>query len=69
MTQLPIWKKATSSISLILIGGGIALGGNYLVNSPESWAKENNAPEVPTSATSPDATLAQLAQLLFPKTM
>ena len=40
MTQSPIWKKATSSLSLVLLGGGIALGGNYLVNSPESLAKE-----------------------------
>ena len=40
MTQSPIWKKATSSLSLVLLGGGIALGGNYLVNSPESFAKE-----------------------------
>ena len=35
-----ILKKATSSLSLVLLGGGIALGGNYLVNSPESFARE-----------------------------
>ena len=35
------WKKTTSSLSLVLLGGGIALGGNYLVNSPESFAVEN----------------------------
>ena len=40
MTQASIWKKATSSLSLILLGGGIALGGNYLINSPESFAQE-----------------------------
>lgn len=41
MTQSPIWKKATSSLSLILLGGGIAVGGNYLINSPESFAEED----------------------------
>jgi len=41
----PIWKKATSSLSLVLLGGGIALGGNYIVNSPQSFAQDsdNNA--------------------------
>lgn len=38
--QTSTWKKAASSLSLLLLGGGIALGGNYLVNSPESFAKE-----------------------------
>ena len=40
MTKSSILKRATSSLSLVLLGGGIALGGNYLVNSPESFAKE-----------------------------
>ena len=40
MTQSSVLKKVTSSLSLVLLGGGIALGGNYLVNSPESFAKE-----------------------------
>ena len=39
MTQSNIWKKATSSLSLVLLGSGIALGGNYLVNSPQSFAQ------------------------------
>ena len=45
MTQSNIWKKATSSLSLVLLGSGIALGGNYLVNSPQSFAQDadNNA--------------------------
>jgi serine protease Do len=30
-----LWQKATTSFSLMLLGGGIALGGNYLVNSPQ----------------------------------
>lgn len=37
-TRSSTWKKATSSISLILLGSGIALGGNYLINSPKSFA-------------------------------
>ena len=43
MTQSSIWKKATSSLSLILLGGGIAVGGNYLINSPESFAEADPA--------------------------
>ena len=42
--QSPIWKKATTSLSLVLLGGGIALGGNYLINSPESFANEEISP-------------------------
>ena len=40
MTQSSAFKKITSSLSLILLGGGIALGGNYFINSPESFANE-----------------------------
>ncbi|MEL6494211.1 MAG: HhoA/HhoB/HtrA family serine endopeptidase [Cyanobacteria bacterium J06623_7] len=40
MTKSSVLNKVTSSLSLVLLGGGIALGGNYLVNSPESVAKE-----------------------------
>ena len=39
-TQSSSWKKATSAVSLVLLGGGLALGGNYLINSPESSARE-----------------------------
>ena len=42
MTQSNIWKKATSSLSLVLLGSGIALGGNYLINSPQSLAKDTD---------------------------
>lgn len=42
--QSSIWKKATSSLSLVLLGGGIALGGNYLINSPESFAEQKTNP-------------------------
>jgi serine protease Do len=41
MTKSSIWKKATSSVSLVLLGGGVALGGNYLLDSPEIFAKES----------------------------
>ncbi|MEL6930210.1 MAG: HhoA/HhoB/HtrA family serine endopeptidase [Cyanobacteria bacterium J06600_6] len=40
MTQSSLLKKATSSLSLVLLGGGIALGGNYLADSPQSFARE-----------------------------
>ena len=53
MTQSSVLKKITSSLSLVLLGGGIALGGNYLVNSPESFANEglseNNLAEQATT--------------------
>ena len=42
MTQSTMWKKATTSLSLILLGSGIALGGNYLINSPQSFAQDSN---------------------------
>ena len=46
--QSSSWKKATSAVSLVLLGGGLALGGNYLINSPESSAREEigNTPAV-----------------------
>lgn len=50
--QTSTWKKAASSLSLLLLGGGIALGGNYLVNSPESFAKEET--NLPTEAQNTD---------------
>ena len=33
-------RKPVTSLSLVLLGGGIALGGNYLINSPHSFAEE-----------------------------
>jgi Do/DeqQ family serine protease len=42
-TQSSSWKKATSAVSLVLLGGGLALGGNYIINSPESFAREENS--------------------------
>ncbi|MEM9509490.1 MAG: HhoA/HhoB/HtrA family serine endopeptidase [Cyanobacteria bacterium P01_E01_bin.35] len=46
-----IWKKATSSISLLFLGGSIALGGNYLLNSPESFAREGQENATTETAT------------------
>jgi serine protease Do len=42
MTKSSNWNKAASSFTLLLLGGGIALGGNYLVNSPQSLANESS---------------------------
>lgn len=30
-----LWQKATASFSLMLLGGGIALGSNYIISSPQ----------------------------------
>ncbi|MBW4534366.1 MAG: trypsin-like peptidase domain-containing protein [Pleurocapsa minor HA4230-MV1] len=49
MTQSNIWKKTTTSISLVLLGGGIALGGNYLMNSPQSFAQSSDNDVVTTN--------------------
>ena len=38
--QSTIWNRATSSLSLILLGGGLALGGNYLVSNSQSIAQD-----------------------------
>ncbi|MGL4883471.1 MAG: trypsin-like peptidase domain-containing protein, partial [Waterburya sp.] len=42
MTQSQFWKRATTSLSLIFLGGGVALGGNYLINSSQSIAQEKS---------------------------
>lgn len=59
MKQVTFWKQATTSLSLILLGSGIALGGNYLLNSPQSFAKDSNDPttevEVETNASTEKA--------------
>ena len=39
-------RKPVTSLSLILLGGGIALGGNYLINSPQSFAEEEANPAI-----------------------
>ncbi len=57
--QSSIWKKATSSLPLLLVGGGIALSGNYLINSPESFAKVETDPTSATVAETPSGEVAQ----------
>jgi len=52
MSKSTTLKKATTSLSLLLLGGGIALGGNHLINSPQSFADD----------TKPEKTLAQVNQ-------
>ncbi len=51
MNKYTAWKKARTSLSLLILGGGIALGGNYLINSPQSFAnnlkKGNIVAQVP----------------------
>ena len=48
--QTPIWKKVTSSFSLLLLGGGLAISGNYFINSPESFAKVRTNATAATAA-------------------
>ncbi|WP_036479999.1 HhoA/HhoB/HtrA family serine endopeptidase [Myxosarcina sp. GI1] len=50
---LSSWRKVTKPISLVLLGGGIALGGNYLINSPQIVASPLNDSEVAQSSNSP----------------
>jgi serine protease Do len=54
MTKSSIWNKAASSLTLLLLGGGISLGANYLVNSPQSLADESRVNLVASAIT--DAT-------------
>ncbi|NJK58222.1 MAG: PDZ domain-containing protein [Pleurocapsa sp. SU_5_0] len=55
MTKTLSWKKTTSSVSLILLGGGITLGGNYLINSPKSLADRENKTNLAATPTTPGA--------------
>ena len=57
--QSSIWKKATSSLSLLLLGGGIALSGNYFINSPESSAKVRNDNTTAAVAEKPSGKVAK----------
>jgi hypothetical protein len=57
MTKTLSWKKTISSVSLVLLGGGIALGGNYLVNSPKSMANDRSERNVATTTT-PEGAIA-----------
>ncbi|MEL6438613.1 MAG: HhoA/HhoB/HtrA family serine endopeptidase [Cyanobacteria bacterium J06621_8] len=50
MTQGNIWQKATTSLSLVLLGSGLAIGGNYLINSPQSLAQSSTNNTVTVAA-------------------
>jgi serine protease Do len=57
MTKSQLWKRATTSLSLVLLGGGVALGGNYLINSSQSFALEKSpTQETKNSVTDTKAT-------------
>ncbi|WP_319422760.1 HhoA/HhoB/HtrA family serine endopeptidase [Pleurocapsa sp. FMAR1] len=58
MTKLSPWQTATASASLLLLGGGIALGGNYLINSPHSVANESAESSTVTKDESGQAAIA-----------
>ncbi len=51
MSKSTTWKKATTSLSLLLLGGGIALGGSYLLDSPQSFAKDTKPEKTVAEAT------------------
>lgn len=50
-------KKLTSIVSLLLLGGGVALGGNYLLTSNASFAKEGQE-NTKTETISPEVAIA-----------
>ena len=54
-----IWNKTASSLSLLLLGGGIALGGNYLANSPKTFAQDS---ETQVTNTEQEVALIDLPQ-------
>jgi serine protease Do len=58
MTKTFSWKKAVSSVSLVLLGGGLAFGGNYLLNSPKSLANEGNERNVATATANSEGAIA-----------
>ncbi|MDJ0577034.1 MAG: HhoA/HhoB/HtrA family serine endopeptidase [Xenococcaceae cyanobacterium MO_234.B1] len=56
------WKKAGTSLSLVLLGGGIALGGNYLINSSQIVASTPETGIVKQQAVKTQDTLAFVPQ-------
>ncbi|MEY2859431.1 MAG: hypothetical protein RLZZ74_3744 [Cyanobacteriota bacterium] len=67
MTKSSIWNKATSSLTLLLLGGGIASGGNYLVNSPQSLANESSVNLVASAIATKDVTTDSEAAIAVPQ--
>ncbi len=61
MTQLTPWQKVTASASLLLLGGGIALGGNYLINSPQTVTNESAESSTVTKTEDESGTKAAIA--------
>ncbi len=47
------WQKATASLSLMLLGGGIALGGNYLLDTPQLSARTPESSAIFTAQQNP----------------
>ena len=60
--QSKIWQKATTSLSLVLLGGGIALSGNYLINSPQSIAQNTGKETVEEKSTVSDGVAIAVPQ-------
>ncbi len=56
------WKQAGTSLSLVLLGGGIALGGNYLINSSQIVASTPETGIVKQQAVKTQDTLAFVPQ-------
>ena len=54
-----LWQKTTTSFSLMLLGGGIALGGNYLLNSPQKTIASTFTQEIEENQ--PSQTLSEVA--------
>ncbi len=61
MPQLTSWQKVTASASLLLLGGGIALGGNYLINSPQTVTNESAESSTVTKTEDESGTKAAIA--------
>ncbi len=61
--QSSIWKKVTSSLSLLLLGGGIALSGNYFISSPESFAKAGKDATIAAETASDEVANGQSPEL------
>ena len=53
-----VWNKAASSLSLILLGGGLALGGNYLISNSQSIAQDTIGIDPTIENTSDDVAIA-----------
>ncbi len=56
------WKQAGTSLSLVLLGGGIALGGNYLINGSQIVASTPETGIVKQQAAKTQDTLAFVPQ-------